>query len=110
MRKLNFVLWVIIHQGETDVTFLKYPYCERVPIRNKHPLANIKLPFVDDQRILNILLYHPVSTSALTDMLQYLIIISQHNNASATTRVARFHDPEILVTTNVILRILLLEL
>ena len=47
---------IILLCAKPDVALLKKPDSHRIPTRNQHPLANIKLSFLYYQRILNIFL------------------------------------------------------
>lgn len=52
-------LRIILLYAKTNVAFVVAPYCERVPISNKYPLPNIKLPPLNNERILYAFLNDP---------------------------------------------------
>ena len=53
------LLWIVLTNTETDVTFLVTPDSERIPISDKNPLSNIEFTAFDDQWILYAFLNDP---------------------------------------------------
>jgi hypothetical protein len=49
---------VVILQAKPKVELIIKPYLWRVIILNEHPNSDIEFAFVDDERILNVLLNH----------------------------------------------------
>ena len=60
MSKLGLIFRVVIHQSESNIRFRVDPDGERVPVGDKHPLADIKLLFVHNERVFYVLLDDPV--------------------------------------------------
>ena len=93
MSVLDPLLGIVVHECKPDVRLIKDPDRQRIPISDKHPLANVKLLLVDYQRVLDVLLDDPVASTAFADVLEDLVVVVEHNNATSAALMARFDDP-----------------
>lgn len=83
MRVFRSIARVIVHQCEADVRLRIDPHGERVPVRHQHPNADVELLLMDNQRVLDVLLYDPVPAAAILDVLENVVILRQNSDASA---------------------------
>ena len=108
---------VKVGRREPNVRLAVNPDRQRVPVRHQDPLADVKLATLHDQCVLNVLL-SDVKLSILLvadglrgvfvlDHVKDLAEVSLKTDASPTRAARRFENPDVTLTVQVKLRVLL---
>jgi len=108
MCKLAGALWVKVLDCKSDVAFFIYKHSEWIPISYQNPLSDVKLFLIDNKRVFNVFLDHPMSSFAFFDIFQDLVVFGKNCNPSASTLMTWLHDPQVLFTIYTILGLLIL--
>jgi hypothetical protein len=109
MRKFARVICIIIFKSKSNVAFIINPNSKRIPVFNENPLPYIELSGLDDQRILDVLLYHPMSSFGILYVIQYLVMVGHYLYSSSSARHSWLYDPKVLFTADVVLRVIFFQ-
>jgi hypothetical protein len=88
--------WHVQRSTEPNIAFLIDPNSKRFKISQKYPLSYIKLPFLDNQRVFNILLDNPRDLLA-DDIVKDLVEGVEGLDSSASGHACWLDDPDVVL-------------
>lgn len=98
----TFIGRILLIQCKPDITLILNKNGEWVEVSYKYPLPDVKLAFADDEWAFDVLLRHEYIL-LVVDVVEYLVDVVVHLDATAAGEVGWFHDPHVAVTVDAVL-------